>query len=123
MDQLSLLDKIDSLAVFDEQSKLMSERLVAKMFSEVKKKVEKPQLAHYASFMMSYLKSAPTQMSYIVASVVLESCSANICNQSLQIIAETIPAAQSVQDKTTGMHLLNMLVGRLIELGKLQFTD
>ena len=80
MDQLSLLDKIDQLAVFDEQSKLMSERLVAKMFSEVKKKVEKPQLAHYASFMMSYLKSSPTQMSYIVASVVLESCSANICN-------------------------------------------
>ena len=58
------------------------------MFQEVRKKAPAATPAHYASFIMNYLKKQPATVPSIVCGCVLQKCSDALVVQALDVLAE-----------------------------------
>ncbi|CAL5996005.1 Conserved_hypothetical protein [Hexamita inflata] len=123
MDQLQILDELDQIALFDEQSKGLAERIIVQMFTEVKSKVSAPAMNHYASFMVSYLKKQPELVAITVAQLVFARCSESLINSVLNQMAALVQITTKDQDMVVLLNMIHKLVDQLINAKKLNINQ
>ena len=118
MDEFEVLDQLDKLTIFDDQSKALAERIVLQMFQTVRAKVPEPKLNHFASFIVSYIKKQQSVVVFAIARVVLARGGTTVQVQAMQELLTTLKQnceKMSAAEIDAGYTLANELIQILIE--------